>query len=475
MVAAEAPPERTNPSSLTMASGLLGVSTIATRLAMLVVMALLAAGAGTAAVGYYGLATLTASFTAAALSLGFPTYLTREVPAGNVTPAQVARIHFGRLAVLVLAAGAAYALSGGTVPSEMRLGFLCYFLASLLEQWNETAWVLVRGTRSAWREPATNSVAGFFLVAWCAIDAIVTGGLSFDRAALYFILAAVGRSVAALVLVRMPQHLRAPARLDVPAHVRRAVPYLASDVLGLLYFRGDVFVLATFVAASELGEYVSAASIIGPAVQVAASMGIGALAYASQRLIPGRPRVDDPRTIFLFFRTAGQAAAGLMYLGLPPVVLLLFGDEGDRILLLSMILTLFLALRFANFGLSAILLAHGKATSRLLVLILSTGANVGLNLALDGRYGAYGAAWATVLTELVVAGSMLWFLRSRELVRPVVIGVCWVAIAAAVLVSLFFVAPTVLVAVATGLLLLATAAANLLSQRRAARTISEDA
>jgi O-antigen/teichoic acid export membrane protein len=456
-------------SSLKVASGLLGLATIVTRLTTLVVMALLARGAGTESVGYYGLATLGASFTAAALSLGFPTYLTRNVPAGLVPSPEVARIHCGRLVVLLAAAAVAYPVAGVTLAGEFRLGFFLFFLASLLEQWNETAWVLVRGTRSAWVEPLTNATTSLLLVAVCAADAWLSDGLTFGEAAIYLAVAAIVRSGAAIGMAGVWRHLRVSRQANVARHVRQALPYFASDLLGLMYFRGDVIVLALFVSASRVGEYVSAAAIIGPAVQVAASMGVGALAYAAPRLLTGHQAADDPTAIFRFFRTSGLAAAGLIHLGLPVAVAILFGGEGHTILVLAMILALFLALRFANFGLSAILLAGGHASSRLLVLVLSIVGNVGLNIALDGSFGAYGAAWATVLTELIVAGSLLWFIHERALVRPAVVSVGFVAVAATVMVVLLEVLEPAPAALATGVLFGVGAAVSLIVQGRPAR------
>jgi O-antigen/teichoic acid export membrane protein len=461
-------PERKR-SSLTVSSGLLGLSTILARLTTLVVMALLARGAGAEAVGYYGLATLAASFTAAALSIGLPTYLTRDVAAGLVSPPEVGRIHCGRLVVLLLAAGAAYPVSLLAVPAPIRVGFFLFFLASVLEQWNETAWVLVRGTHRAWVEPLTNTSVGLALVAVCAADAWLGDGLAFGDAAAYVVVAAIVRSGAAFVVVGIWRAVRTPGRLDLVRHARRSLPYFATDLLGLVYFRGDVAVLALFVTATQVGEYVAAAAIIGPAVQVAASMGIGALAYAAPRIGAGRPSTDDPLTIFTFFRTAGQAAAGLIGIGLPIAVAILFGGEGRTTLALASILTLFLALRFANFGLSAILLAHGKASSRLVVLVLSICASVGLNLLLDRRFEAYGAASAAALTELVVAGSLLWFVRIGALVRPVLAAVGCAAGAAILLSGLSAVASPTAVAVITGVYFVAIAALSFLYQRRASR------
>jgi O-antigen/teichoic acid export membrane protein len=466
-------PERRR-ASLTVASGLLGLSTVATRLTTLVVMALLVRGAGPEAVGYFGLATLIASLTAAALSLGLPTYLTRQAPAGLVSPAEVARIHWARVSLLLLVAAVALPVAGGVLPPAIRFGFWLFFVASLLEQGNETAWVLIRGTRSAWAEPLTNTSAGLLLVGACAADAWLTGGLSFTDAAIYVASAAVLRSLLAFAVVGIRRHLRASGPRPAGRHLRAALPYFAADVLGLFYFRGDVILLALFVAAAEVGRYVSAAALIGPAVQVAASMGIGALAYAAPRRLAGAGTgpgdTADPGTIVRFFTVSGQAVAGLMFLALPVAVAVLFGGAGDEILALAMVLGLFLALRFTNFGLSAILLARGRADRRLAVLVVSIAGNVALNVALDPRFGAFGAAWATVATEVIVAASLLWSIRGRGLARPVVWAFAVVAVAGAAMVALPRVgADDAGGALAAGAVLLAAAVVSALLRRRGSR------
>jgi O-antigen/teichoic acid export membrane protein len=454
-------------ASLPVASGLLGVATVVTRLAILVVLALLTRGSGTAAVGYYGLATLAASLAATALSFGLPTYLTRNVPAGLVAAPTVVRVHLARLAILGLATVIATPLAIGLLPGNIRYGIVLVFVASLLEQWNETAWPLIRGTRKAWLEPLVNASTGALLVVVCLVDAW-HDGLTFADAARYLFGAAIIRAVAAWFAVGAHRLVRAPGRSDLRKHTRGALPYLASDLLGLLYFRGDVFVLAVLASAAQVGQYVSATALIGPAVQVAAAMGVGALAYASSRLLVGQPDTGDSSVVFLFFRLAGLAAAGAMYLALPVVTTILFGDDGG-VLVPAMILTAFLALRFANFGLSSILLAHGRAGSRLVVLVLSICGNVALNFGLDGRYGVYGAAWAAVLTELIVGASFLWFLRSRSLLAPAVATAMSVLAMAAVMAALVESIGGALAAPITGVLFLAAAAVGLAFERRAVR------
>jgi O-antigen/teichoic acid export membrane protein len=231
----------------------------------------------------------------------------------------------------------------------------------------------------------------------------------------------------------------------------------------------DRVILAIFLAPAEVGAYVAAAALIGPAVQVAAAMGTGALTHAAARLLsPGR---DDggPAGVAVLFTAAGQAAAGVALLCLPTAVTVLFGSAGEPILWLALALCLFLALRFANFGLSALLLARGGAASRLAVLVLSIAGNTVLNLAFVGRYGAGAAAWATVATEVIVAGALLWFLRDRALVRPT--AWCWggTGTATVVLVAVAHGAGAVAAGTATGFVLLGAAAATVVAQRRSAR------
>ena len=64
-------------------------------------------------------------------------------------------------------------------------------------------------------------------------------------------------------------------------------------------------------------------------------------------------------------------------------------------------------------------------------LVLSIAGNLALNLALDKTFGPFGAAWSTVLTELIVAGSLIYFIRDRSLYRPVAGSIVFVAVAAA--------------------------------------------
>ncbi|WP_162907367.1 lipopolysaccharide biosynthesis protein [Allorhizocola rhizosphaerae] len=461
-------------ASLALSSGLLGVSTLISRVSTLALVVLLTRGAGVDAVGYYGLATLSASLVAIGLSFGMPTYLTRQVPAGLVQPSHVTRIHALRFAVLGTVAAVAYPVMAAVAPTDVSLGFFLFFAASMLDQWNETAWVRVRGTASAWKESVVNGCSSILLASVCAADLWLFDGLTFLDAARYCVMVAMLRSLAATVWSaagrREPGGV--PERLHLAKHLRQGFPYLVSDLLGLLYFRGDVLILSSFVAATQVGQYVSATGLINPAVQVASAMSVGALAYAAPRVFTGGEGGSEPTTIYRFFLQAGLAAAGVICVGLPLGVSILFGAEGGPILQLALILSLFLTARFANFGLSAILLAGGGASKRVLVLLASIAASVALNLVLVGRFGAMGSAWSAVVTEFVVAGALLWASRVRQLATPVALTMTGVVLAGGVMVasvSLFGLQTACLV---VGACYLIWGIALLARQRRTARVLT---
>jgi O-antigen/teichoic acid export membrane protein len=277
------------------------------------------------------------------------------------------------------------------------------------------------------------------------------------------------RSAAAAALT-----LRGRRREGVPlrlvGNVKKAFPYLVSDLLGLIYFRGDILVLTAFVTAAQVGEYVSATGLINPAVQVASAMSVGALAYAAPQAFAGDRDTSDPTTIYRFFRQAGLGAAGLISLGLPIAILVLFGGSGTTILQLALILTLFLSLRFANFGLSAILLAQGGAPRRVLVLLASIAVSVSFNLLLVRFLGAFGSAWSALLTEFVVAAALLWASRIKALIRPVATALASTAVLALVTMAGLKMLDPRPAAVVVGLCYLAAAARFLIQRRRVTRT-----
>ncbi len=397
---------RLEPGTLLHSTGTLGLTAVLNRLSSLGLLVVLARALGQGAVAYYGLATLTASFLSLGASLGLTTYTTRAVAAGELDRRQLRAVHTARAAILVVGVAALAAASTAVVDARYATGFTIFAVAAVLDQWNETAWPVVRATDRALRESAvtvSTSVCAVLVVGavW------LSSGLTFDTAALVWLGFAALRSLLAGTATGIwPGSGPSEIRAVFPGAVRRALPYLGSDILGLAYLRGDTFVLAFFVSSAMLGDYVSASSYVIPLVQVCAAMSLGALATMGR---DGAGR--DTGGVVVFFLRAGLAIPCLLVVVLPVAVVVMYGHGHTTITVLALVLCGFVPMRFGNSALSAILIVLGGVRFRLVVVVLSVAVNVALNLALDGSLGARGAALSTVLTEAFVSLSFLFFLR----------------------------------------------------------------
>jgi O-antigen/teichoic acid export membrane protein len=410
--------------SLLRTTGSLGLATVVARICSLGVIAVIARTSGQSAVGIYGLATLTGSFIALVGSAGFPTYITRGYAARVVAPREVDAIHLARLSVLIVGALSVLFASTRIEPWDIALPFTCVATAVLFDQLNETAWAKIRGTSRASTEALVNAFT------YLGLLAVICVFWSFDSlnfaavGVMMFVVAALRSGLAwssgGIGLVRPTE-----IRKTVKRHLMPAAPFVASDVLGLAYLRGDTLVLAAFVSTASLGEYVAAASLTSPVVQVAAAMSAGAIATASARQASRASSLE----LIAFFSRCGLAVAAALCIAAPSVVRLLYGPGHQSIVQLATVLCLFLPLRFLNFSLSSVALAKGWAKQRFYVVLFSAIANIGLNVSLDPWASSMGAAWATVLTEVGVTCAFALLLKRDRL------GAGFPPVAAAVIVA----------------------------------------
>jgi O-antigen/teichoic acid export membrane protein len=421
--------------ALAVSAGLVGLTSIMARAANLLLVAVIAhSSAGVSGVGLYGLATLAGSLAAQVASFGLPTYVSRSFHAGSMSRSTVSTLHWIRLAFIFGAAASAIGGARFFVPAGVGITpFALLMLATMFDQWNESAWPVVRATRGAWREPAVNAATGLVCVIVCALQVYHLDATLTQIAATVL---ATSICRAALVVLTTRMVLRASSVRDMWAIfteiVRAAWPYMTADLLGLAYLRGDTIVLALLVSPEDLGYYVAATTIVYPLVQVGAGMSMGAVAHGSRLLGIGNTPTDHApheRKVLPLFECVGHGAAVGTLLGAQFLIPVLFGhDSSISTQRLVNILVLFVSLRFLNFGLSTVLVMHDEGRRRLTALALSVVANIGLNLLLVPAAGSDGAAWAAVLTEVVLGMSLLRAVP--DLRRAVVASLTTVAFAA---------------------------------------------
>lgn len=208
----------------------------------------------------------------------------------------------------------------------------------------------------------------------------------------------------------LPAHAVAADVSRAREFVTMVAPIGAGILLSALYFRIDVFLLDRWTGAASVGIYAAVFRIVDALRLFPAAV----LAVA----LPELCRTTLLRPVTLLALRLGAAAAALslaLWLGAPWLVPALYGStfvasvEPFRVLLLAF------PLMAINYALTHQLIGwHGQRAYAALcgtALVL----NVGVNARWIPQYGAQGAAWSTVLTELfVLAGCSAALLRARR-------------------------------------------------------------
>ena len=247
--------------------------------------------------------------------------------------------------------------------------------------------------------------------------------------------------MAAFALVRsrlkIPVVLTGKAR-KVPSFLRTALPIAATGGIAIVYERIDLLMLSKLDSTSAAAFYgvaltalaVSAIlpSIIGPA--------FFPLLAAGLKDAPDLAR----ESFFLLWRL-------FLLLSVPIALFLAFGSDdlvtavlGDRYESAGTPLAIFggcIVLGFLNYLLWYALLAAYRERRRLLILAISLGVNVGLNVLLIPPFGPTGAALALVVSDVLIVASQTGMVHRsvfavpfrRLFLKPVVAVVVALAVA----------------------------------------------
>ncbi|NTU78192.1 MAG: flippase [Chloroflexales bacterium] len=212
-----------------------------------------------------------------------------------------------------------------------------------------------------------------------------------------------------------------------PILVRAALPFgVVAFALGLSY-RFDSVLLNIFHGDAVTGYYNAAYNLVFSTAFL--SNAINSALYPSL----SRQAANDPASVPKVY---GRVIRYLLLIGLPIAVGASFladrlipflFDAGyePSIQALRIVIWVVPLMFISEFlGYAVIIGGHERRVAR--SVLLSTGLNVAINLALVPRYGLLAAATMTVVTEMVLVGQYLWILRAQlthvewghALVRP---------------------------------------------------------
>ena len=189
--------------------------------------------------------------------------------------------------------------------------------------------------------------------------------------------------------------------------VTSAAPLGVAVVLATIYFQVDVLMLGAMVDEASAGVYQAAVSILLLAYLVPESISVALVPAFSRAAVE-----DKARLAGTFSRAATDLAsvgigAGLVLLTMGPLIAAILYPSMTGAGLLLQVLAFACLFRFVSYALSSLMPSIGHGGARLLAAAAATIVNVGLNLVVIPQFGAMGAAFATVVTEVVLLLSYL--------------------------------------------------------------------
>lgn len=191
---------------------------------------------------------------------------------------------------------------------------------------------------------------------------------------------------------------------DAIRFVKRASSVGFGAAFNMLAFKADTLLLGIMVSPSAVGLYNSAYSLVTSTRIVGSSVANGSLPVLSSTF---SENVKDFKRVtthmFLVSLSLGILLSVFLWISGPLLLELVFGREflpAEGVLL---VLTVSIPFAFFNMGVwIASVAAHADKES-LKIILISSAINLLLNASLIPYYSYYGAAWATLLTEIFLS------------------------------------------------------------------------
>ena len=193
-------------------------------------------------------------------------------------------------------------------------------------------------------------------------------------------------------------------RIHLTSILRESLPLLLVVVGWNIYFRIDIVMLKAYVTNEQIGYY-SAAYKIMEGIGIFPSILLAALFPALSRRSIQAPA--EARRLFVKALTLLAPAAlllcGTFYALADFFLVIIYGREYAPAVPLFRILIWSILAIFPGYLVTQSLIAYDKNIHYSVITLLAAALNIALNLLLIPRFGACGAAWATVATEVFVS------------------------------------------------------------------------
>jgi O-antigen/teichoic acid export membrane protein len=202
----------------------------------------------------------------------------------------------------------------------------------------------------------------------------------------------------------LPRARARPPSLDIHA----VIPIGAGIVLSALYFRIDVLLIEWWNGAASVAAY----NAVFRLVEALRLLPAAVMAVALPQVFRATTREPLTRVAALVTAVGLMISAGL-WIAAPRLVPLLYGAAYADAASVFRILLLSFPLMSLNYALTHQVIGWNGHRAYAAACGAALAVNVALNARLLTTMGIAGAAWATVVTELVITGACLTFLAAR--------------------------------------------------------------
>ena len=185
-------------------------------------------------------------------------------------------------------------------------------------------------------------------------------------------------------------------------------------IFSVLYFRLDIVMLQLMTDDGVVGFYSAAYKLFEVVVVLPHSLMIVLFPSLVEEFHTDRGKFEiSLKKAFTFFFVVGSSIALVFFSCSNEIIGLIYGNDFLFSVKVLDVLAIAISLSFLIFLLSNILIVSGWEMTNTWSLVGASTLNIVLNLAWIPAYGAIGAAWATVVCEIVLIG-VLGF-QSRKL------------------------------------------------------------
>jgi O-antigen/teichoic acid export membrane protein len=195
---------------------------------------------------------------------------------------------------------------------------------------------------------------------------------------------------------------------------RSAFPFALQTILGTIYFQSDTIIISELLDTINVGYYQAGGRLVTSFMRVANVLMSAFYPRVAQSLagsIEGKVNLSVSRLFMHFMLSVGGILTLFFFGGAKSIILVLYGEKMAPAIPVLRVLGLVFVVRFVAGGYGLILISCHRQIIQLLGAIIAVITNITLNLVLVPRYGVVAAAWANTLTNIVVLGIYLVFIR----------------------------------------------------------------